>query len=74
MTDVNYYTTTEHLDYLSALLGADATESDLLQFDLPVPPELDASKRRGWTLEIKQGETCFGIGEATDDTSSPAGQ
>ena len=62
MSEVNYYTTSEHLNYLSAILGMDAGEEDIFLFDLPVPPELDATQKSGWTIEMKHGETWFGIG------------
>ena len=63
---VNYYTTTDYLSYIGALPGADgpAGEGDIFHFDLPIPGELDATKRKGWSIEIKQGEHHFGIGDA----------
>ena len=60
---VNYYTTEDYLSYLSALLGHEAGEADLFQFALPVPAELDATKQRGWTIEMQEGTNWFGIGD-----------
>ena len=60
---VNYYTTGDYLAYLSALLGYEASEDDLFQFALPVPPELDATTRRGWTIQMQEGTNWFGIGD-----------
>jgi spore coat protein A, manganese oxidase len=64
---VNYYTTMDYLSYLSALLGHEAGEADLFQFALPVPPELDATTRGGWSIQMQEGTNWFGIGDASGD-------